>query len=55
MLSRSPLLKLGELLRNVFTDAGLRPLLSERGMDKGLDDAAIEARPESTAELICRD
>lgn len=52
MLSRSPLPKLGELLRHVFTDAGLRPLLSERGMDKGLDDAAIEARPESTAELI---
>lgn len=52
MHSRSPLPKLGELLRNVFTDAGLRPLLSERGMDKGLDDAAIEARPESTAELI---
>lgn len=52
MFSRSPLPKLGEVLRHVITDAGLRPLLNERGMDKGLDDAAIEARPESTAELI---
>lgn len=52
MHSSFPLPKLGDLLRQAVTAIGLRPLLSERGLDKALDDAAIEARPESTAELI---
>lgn len=54
MHSPCPLPKLGDLFRQLITAAGLRPLLSESGLDKDLDDAAIEARPESTSELIAK-
>lgn len=44
--------QLGNLLRSVFTDAGFRAFVANKGLDKDLDDLAAEARPGSLFDLL---
>lgn len=43
---------LGQLFRCAITDAGYRPRLVELGLDKDLDDLALDARSSSSADLL---
>jgi len=36
--------KLGSLLRRIITNAGYRPYMTKLGLDKDMDDLALEAR-----------
>lgn len=42
----------GEVLRTLITASGYRPYFVSRGLDKDLDDQAMEKRPDSNFELL---
>ncbi|RYZ12469.1 MAG: hypothetical protein EOO70_09110, partial [Myxococcaceae bacterium] len=46
--------QLGVLFRAAITSAGYRPRLTNLGLDKDLDDLALETRQGSSAELLVR-
>lgn len=51
-MSHRVLPELGQLFRCAITGAGYRPRLVELGLDKDLDDLALDARPSSSADLL---
>lgn len=52
IMSTIVLPRLGTLFRCLVTSAGYRSLLAESGLDKDLDDLALDARPGSSADLL---
>lgn len=52
MTVTTPLPLLGEALRELITRGGLRPTFDALGLDKDLDDLAIEGRPGSHFRLL---
>jgi hypothetical protein len=52
MAAKIPLPTLGYVLRKVITAVGYRGYVVDKGLDKDLDDLAIEARPGVIAELM---
>ena len=51
-MNQTILPQLGQLFRAAITAAGYRPRLTDLGLDKDLDDLALDTRPSSSAELL---
>lgn len=52
MATKIVLPRLGNLLRWIITDAGVRAFIADKGLDKDLDDLAAETRPGSLFDLL---
>ncbi len=53
-MNQTALPRIGEVLRNLITRAGYRARITERGLEKDLDDLAVENRSGAASDILSR-